>query len=170
MWHNLWPARSSDDKSHIILKDGGGVLFALKSKKPELTKKEQNKRKRETCSQAARESPITAGCCINLGLITCVMSSPPCVRAPVTALAALTGRHPPFLRRPLLLHQSARHLIKKLHAPRRSHLIHTVEINPQINVFAGRQRIAGAPNETDWSQPAQSSLKCAASGTARKWK
>lgn len=51
--------------------------------------------------------------------------------------------------RSLLLHQSGRYLIKKLHAPRRSHLIHTVEINPQINVFAGRQRIAGAPNEAD---------------------
>lgn len=42
----------------------------------------------------------------------------------------------------LLLHLSTRYLIKKLHAPRRSHLIHTMEINPQINVFDGHQTIA----------------------------
>lgn len=45
VWHNLWPARSSDNKSHIILKDGGGVLFALKSKI------KQNKKKKHLSSQ-----------------------------------------------------------------------------------------------------------------------
>lgn len=74
------------------------------------------------------------------------MSSPSCVHASVTAPAALTNTTTPQsthlpLQPP---HLSARYLIKKLHAPRRSHLIHTMEINPQINVFDGHQTTARA--------------------------
>lgn len=83
----------------------------------------------------------------------CVMSSPSCVRAPVTAFAALTSAHThPHTYPAPLLHQRTRYLIKKLHAPRRSHLIHTMEINPQTNAFEGRQGIAGALNTAHCSQ------------------
>lgn len=85
------------------------------------------------------------------GLIMCVMSSPSCVRAPALAVPAAAPppsrhqRHHLHTTHPVFhLHQNTRHLIKKLHAPRRFHLIHRTKINPQINVFEGQRGTVGA--------------------------
>lgn len=80
-----------------------------------------------------------AGCSINLRA-NCVRNELTAMRPRPRHRARSSNQHP------LLLHQSTRYLIKKLHAPRRSHLIHTMEINPQINVFEEHQSIAGALN------------------------
>lgn len=73
-----------------------------------------------------------AGCSINLRAN--YVRNELTVMRPRPRLRARRSTKPPplllILLHLLLLHLSARYLIKKLHAPRRSHLIHTTDINP----------------------------------------
>lgn len=103
------------------------------------------RRHRDICSQAAGESPITAGCSINLRAnyvrneLTVMRPRPRHRGHNSKASATSTSSHSSSSI------SAAPHLIKKLHAPRCSHLIHTVEINPQINAFDGHQNYRMRP-------------------------